>query len=108
VVPADSERLLGEALHAVVDWLCDHWDQPDKGIWETPGGRKNFVYSRLMSWVAIDRAMRIASRRGLPAELERWGRLGIRSIGPSWSAVGRARGRHSSSTRAAMSWTLRC
>jgi hypothetical protein len=39
-----------EALHAVVDWLCDHWDQPDEGIWETRGGRKNFVYSRLMSW----------------------------------------------------------
>ena len=61
-----------EALHAVVDWLCDHWDQPDEGIWETRGGRKNFVYSRLMSWVAIERAMRIAIRRGLPAELERW------------------------------------
>jgi GH15 family glucan-1,4-alpha-glucosidase len=61
-----------EALHAVVDWLCDHWNQPDEGIWETRGGRKNFVYSRLMSWVAIDRAMRIATRRGLPAELERW------------------------------------
>ena len=61
-----------EALRAVVNWLCDHWDQPDEGIWETRGGRKNFVYSRLMCWVAIERAIRIANRRGLPAELERW------------------------------------
>jgi GH15 family glucan-1,4-alpha-glucosidase len=61
-----------EALHAVVDWLCDHWDQPDEGIWETRGGRKRFVYSRLMCWVAIERAIRMANRRGLPAALERW------------------------------------
>ena len=61
-----------QAMHGVIDWLCDHWDQPDEGIWETRGGRKNFVYSRLMCWVAIERAIRIANRRGLPAELERW------------------------------------
>ena len=61
-----------EALHAVVNWVCDHWDQPDEGIWETRGGRKRFIYSRLMCWVGIERAIRIANRRGLPAELQRW------------------------------------
>ncbi|MFJ2814890.1 glycoside hydrolase family 15 protein [Streptomyces sp. NPDC091279] len=58
---------------ALVDWVCEHWDQPDEGIWETRGGRKNFLYSRLMCWVAIERAIRMARRRGLPADLPRWG-----------------------------------
>jgi GH15 family glucan-1,4-alpha-glucosidase len=56
----------------LVDWVCDHWDQPDEGVWETRGGRKNFLYSRLMCWVAVERAIRLANRRGLPAELPRW------------------------------------
>lgn len=56
----------------VLDWLLEHWDQPDEGIWETRSGRRNFTHSRLMSWVAIDRAIRIALQRGLPADLLRW------------------------------------
>ena len=63
-----------DEVGALVDWVCDHWDQPDEGIWETRGGRKNFLYSRLMCWVAIERAMRMANRRGLPADLPRWAR----------------------------------
>ncbi|MGV9253145.1 glycoside hydrolase family 15 protein [Streptomyces sp. NPDC003697] len=57
---------------ALVDWVCDHWDQPDEGVWETRGGRRAFLYSRLMCWVAIERAIRLANRRGLPADLLRW------------------------------------
>ncbi|AIR96788.1 glycoside hydrolase family 15 protein [Streptomyces glaucescens] len=57
---------------ALVDWVCAHWDQPDEGIWETRGGRRNYLYSRLMCWVAIERGIRIAVRRGLPADLLRW------------------------------------
>ncbi|WP_340384165.1 glycoside hydrolase family 15 protein [Streptomyces sp. SS7] len=57
---------------ALVDWVCAHWDQPDEGVWETRGGRKNFLYSRLMCWVALERAIRMANRRGLPADLPRW------------------------------------
>ena len=53
-------------------WLCDHWDQPDEGIWETRGGPRKFLYSQLMCWVAMERAIRLALRRGLPADLERW------------------------------------
>jgi GH15 family glucan-1,4-alpha-glucosidase len=60
------------ALHRVVEWLCDNWDQPDEGIWETRGGRQRFTYSRLMSWVAIERAIRVARQRGLPGDLVRW------------------------------------
>jgi GH15 family glucan-1,4-alpha-glucosidase len=61
-----------DAIIARADWLCDHWDQPDEGIWETRGGPKKFLYSQLMCWVAMERAIRLAIRRGLPADLERW------------------------------------
>ncbi len=60
------------ALRDIVDWLVDHWDQPDEGIWETRGGQKDFTYGRLMSWVAFDRAIRMATQRGRPAALDRW------------------------------------
>ena len=56
----------------LLDWLADHWDQPDEGVWETRGGRQDFVYGRLMSWVAMDRALRIAERSGRPAAVDRW------------------------------------
>jgi GH15 family glucan-1,4-alpha-glucosidase len=56
----------------LVDWLCDHWDQPDEGIWETRGGRKDFTYGRFQCWIAFDRAIRMAAHRGRPADLERW------------------------------------
>jgi len=52
--------------------VCDNWDRPDEGIWETRGGAKDFTYSRLMCWVAIERALRIARYRGLPSDLIRW------------------------------------
>jgi GH15 family glucan-1,4-alpha-glucosidase len=60
------------ALSELVDWLCENWDQADEGIWETRGGRQQFTYSRLMSWVAIERSVRVARRRGLPANLDVW------------------------------------
>ncbi|HEX5302179.1 MAG TPA: glycoside hydrolase family 15 protein [Streptosporangiaceae bacterium] len=60
------------ALAGIMDWLCEHWDQPDEGIWETRGGRKNFTYGRFQAWVALDRAIRMAQRRGRPANLARW------------------------------------
>jgi GH15 family glucan-1,4-alpha-glucosidase len=37
-------------LTEIIEWLCENWDQPDEGIWETRGGRQDFVFSRLMSW----------------------------------------------------------
>jgi GH15 family glucan-1,4-alpha-glucosidase len=54
-----------------LEWLMDHWDQADEGIWETRGGRRDYTYSRLMSWVAVERAIRVARQRGLPAD-PRW------------------------------------
>ncbi len=56
----------------LIDWLADHWDRPDEGIWETRGGRQDFTYSRLMTWVAFDRAIRMATEQARPADVARW------------------------------------
>ena len=56
----------------MIDWLCENWDQPDEGIWETRGGRKNFTYGRFQAWVALDRAIKMATRRGRPGNVNRW------------------------------------
>jgi GH15 family glucan-1,4-alpha-glucosidase len=61
-----------QALAAIVDWVCENWDRPDEGIWEVRGGRQHFTYSRLMCWVAIERAIRMARQRGLPCDMVRW------------------------------------
>ncbi len=60
------------AFAGVMDWLTENWDRPDEGIWETRGGRQNYTYSRLMTWVALDRAERLARRHSRPADLGRW------------------------------------
>ena len=59
-------------LKSNLEWLIEHWDQADEGIWETRGGRREYTHSRLMSWVAVERAIRIARQRGLPADLSHW------------------------------------
>ncbi|MFB6807987.1 glycoside hydrolase family 15 protein [Streptomyces sp. NPDC056387] len=61
-----------KAFTGLIDWFCDHWDAPDEGIWETRGGRQDFTYSRLMSWVAFDRAIRITQAHSRPADIGRW------------------------------------
>jgi GH15 family glucan-1,4-alpha-glucosidase len=59
-------------LVRLVDWVCDHWREKDEGIWEVRGGRQEFLFSRLMCWVAMDRAIRLAGKRSFPAPLDRW------------------------------------
>ncbi|HKD31828.1 MAG TPA: glycoside hydrolase family 15 protein [Xanthobacteraceae bacterium] len=53
-------------------WLALNWQLPDEGLWEGRGGRREFLHSRLMSWVAFDRAIRLARKRSLPAPLVDW------------------------------------
>ncbi len=60
------------ALTKTIDWVADNWDQPDEGIWETRGGRKDFTYGRFQCWVALDRAIRLAERHGRPANVAKW------------------------------------
>ena len=59
-------------LHRLIDYVCDHWSEPDEGIWEVRGGRQHFVYSKLMCWVALDRGLRLADKRSFPADRDRW------------------------------------
>ena len=56
----------------VVDQVCDTWQSEDVGIWEMRGEQHHFLHSRLMCWVALDRAIRLASKRSLPAPFARW------------------------------------
>jgi GH15 family glucan-1,4-alpha-glucosidase len=57
---------------ALIDRLETIWDQPDDGIWETRGGRRNFTHSKVMAWVAFDRAIRSATEFGLDAPVDHW------------------------------------
>ena len=60
-------------LSRSVDWVCRNWRQPDSGIWEGRGARREYLSARLMCWVALDQALRIARHRSLPApEAARW------------------------------------
>ncbi|WP_242000964.1 glycoside hydrolase family 15 protein [Kribbella rubisoli] len=52
--------------------LDDVWDQPDEGIWEVRGGRQHFTYSKVMAWVAFDRAARAVQRFGLNGPAKEW------------------------------------
>ena len=63
-----------DSVRTFVDWICDHWQRADEGVWEVRGGRQQFVYSKLMCWVAVDRGLRLARKRSLPADEERWRR----------------------------------
>lgn len=59
-------------LRKLVDFVCQHWQQTDEGIWEVRGGRQHFTYSKLMCWVAVDRGIRLADKRSFPADRQRW------------------------------------
>jgi GH15 family glucan-1,4-alpha-glucosidase len=61
-----------QTIASVAGWLCENWNRPDEGIWETRGGRQHFTHSRLMCWVALDRAIRTALDRGFPGDVVRW------------------------------------
>lgn len=59
-------------LARLIDWVCENWQRPDEGIWEVRGGAHEFLYSRVMCWVAVDRGIRLAMKRSFPAPLARW------------------------------------
>ena len=69
-VPLDYD--VWHHMRPILDWLSENWRQPDEGIWEVRGGRRPFVSSKVLSWVALDRAVRMARQRGLPAPEDHW------------------------------------
>ncbi|WP_245215511.1 glycoside hydrolase family 15 protein [Pararoseomonas baculiformis] len=70
-----GEQISHEAWQSVIrsmNWVVENWERPDEGIWEVRGGRRHFLHSRVMCWVALDRALRLARKRSLPGPLIRW------------------------------------
>ena len=59
-------------LRLFLNYVCDNWERPDEGIWEVRGGQHHFTYSKLMCWVALDRGLRLAQKRSLPGDHNRW------------------------------------
>jgi len=59
-------------LLELLDWVCQNWQRAGEGIWEVRGGPREFLYSRVMCWVAIDRGIRLAEKRSFPAPRTRW------------------------------------
>ncbi|WP_338030003.1 glycoside hydrolase family 15 protein [Estrella lausannensis] len=63
---------LWENLTRLINWVCENWQKKDEGIWEVRSGKQEFIYSRLMCWVAIDRGIRLSQKRSFPAPLDKW------------------------------------
>ena len=59
-------------LERLLAYVCDHWREPDQGIWEVSDGGGHFVFSKLMCWVALDRGLRLAAKRSFPTDVARW------------------------------------
>ncbi|MGI4858159.1 MAG: glycoside hydrolase family 15 protein [Janthinobacterium lividum] len=72
-LPTDASAWAVEC--ALVERLIAVWDQPDEGIWEVRGGRQYFTFSRVMAWVALDRAIRSAEEFHLDGPIESWRKL---------------------------------
>jgi len=69
----DDLRIPATELEAaLIDHLCHIWPEPDDGIWETRGGRKHFVHSKVMAWVALDRAVKQHERYDGAGDVKRW------------------------------------
>lgn len=61
-----------KSLTWLIDYVCENWQQKDESIWEVRGSKQHFVYSKVMCWVALDRAIRLADKRSFPSDKERW------------------------------------
>ncbi len=64
-----------DALQRLADEVCDVWREKDQGIWEVRGGPQHFLHSKVMCWVALQRAVRLAKRHELPGDIERWSKI---------------------------------
>ncbi|MCE0483204.1 MAG: glycoside hydrolase family 15 protein [Methylacidiphilales bacterium] len=56
----------------LVEFVAENWNKPDEGIWEIRGPRRHFTHSKVMAWVAMDRAVRAVEEFGLEGDVERW------------------------------------
>ena len=67
-----SENAAWDLQRALIDFLEQHWADPDNGLWEVRGPRRHFVHAKVMAWVGMDRAVQAVERFGLDGPVERW------------------------------------
>ncbi len=70
-----SEVDAWDLQRGVLEFLEDHWSDPDNGLWEVRGPAQQFVHSKVMSWVGFDRAIRAVEEGGLDGPVDRWRQL---------------------------------
>lgn len=73
-MPRPVRPELWAVLSRFADRAAARWREPDRGIWEVRGGPRHFLHSKLLCWVALDRALRLADRAGLSGDVARWER----------------------------------
>lgn len=61
-----------QKIEQQVEYVCNNWKKPDHGIWEVRNEKQEFLQSRVMCWVALDRAIRVAENRSFPSPIDRW------------------------------------
>ncbi len=66
---------LWTAMRRLVEYAAQHWSEPDESIWEVRGGPRHFLYSKVMCWVAMDRAVRLCTKYRLPGPVDQWAAL---------------------------------
>ncbi len=74
-------------ISRLLDWVCENYRQPDEGIWEVRGGPQEFLYSRLMCWVAVDRGIRLAQKRSFPTPPAKWFEDARRDLPPDFHGL---------------------
>lgn len=66
------DRWADDLERGILEWLEDCWEDPDDGIWEVRGPRRHFTHSKVMAWVAFDRAVKASERYGFSGPVEKW------------------------------------
>ena len=59
-------------LRKLIEWVCENWSKQDEGVWEVCGEQQNFVYSKLMCRITLDRDLRLADKRSFPCDRSKW------------------------------------
>lgn len=72
VFEGEEGQATWEAICSLVDWVAEHWDEPDSGLWELRGDLHHYVYGKVMAWIALDHGIKIAEDQGFEAPTERW------------------------------------